>query len=92
MMKYRRGPEGFYRIPRLESQYSHSQFPLLPNIFSYWVLLRKPNTLHPKISKLVHCKNRAELSSPHNTVTMSSLLDLWSKTLQWIAFFQPHRL
>ena len=27
----------FHRIPRLESQYSHSQLPLLANIFSYWL-------------------------------------------------------
>ena len=27
----------FHRIPWLESQYSHSQLPLLANIFSYWL-------------------------------------------------------
>merc|ERR1712129_197396 len=27
----------FYSIPRLLSQYSHSQFPLVVNIFLYWL-------------------------------------------------------
>ena len=27
----------FHRIPRLESQFSHSQLPLLANIFLYWL-------------------------------------------------------
>ena len=30
----------FHRIPRLESQYSHSQSPLLANIFSYCTLMQ----------------------------------------------------
>ena len=34
---FQRAQAIFHRIPRLKSQYSHSQLPILPNIFSYWL-------------------------------------------------------
>ena len=39
-MKYCMSPRAkviFHRIPQLSSQYSHSQLPLLVNIFLYWL-------------------------------------------------------
>ena len=55
-MKYRLSPRDFpraqaifHRIPRLSSQYSHSQLPLLVNIFSYSCLLSRGGPIFSRI-------------------------------------------
>ena len=59
----------FHRIPRLESQYSHSQSPLLANIFSYWglltstsqyfLVLRPPDLRRPQYEKILASRGRS---------------------------------
>ena len=75
-MKYRLSPRDFpraqaifHRIPRLESQYSHSQSPLLANIFSYWglltstsqyfLVLRPPDLRRPQYEKILASRGRS---------------------------------